>query len=672
MRSPFKFLDSYTLEDKSVFFGRNAEIEALYEMVFKTPLSLVYGLSGTGKTSLIQCGLAGKFDGPDWHPFWIRRNENLNDSITNTLETTLGENKKEKLVDNISYLFRYYLRPVYLIFDQFEELFILGTWEEQEKFINDIKELLDAELPCKILFVMREEYIGQLYHFEKHIPTLFDHRLRVEPMNNSKVMEVMKASFDKFNISLEGDEEERLQQMIDNISGEKSSIQLPYLQVYLDMLYREDYYRTYGKKDRGDELPTLSFTKSEINSLGKIDNVLNKFLLLQLRELQNSLTEKYKNFKDDGVRKILDAFVTEKGTKRPMSYVLEDDKIVFEETNQHFFPKVEPVILTETVRLLEQNRILRGNEQSYELAHDSLASLIDQNRSDEQRQLNEVKNRVSSAYKEYQETGECLSPRQLISMESYLNKIQLEDHLQDFVSFSEKEVIRIKEEKRNAYEKELQVEKARAEKERGLRRAADKSTRVAKIYLGLACIVIFIAISSLVSTVHRNSIIHGANAEKYKAEENYSEAIKEYEDAEKWNFFQWFYNEDISYEDSLKHIHSLYDAFFEDSVLVDSAKVLQNKGISFYGKSKEILEAAIQIEYPRSASKQKLQEVETLIEQQYQEYMRKGDAFKDAGGYMGYKDAAEAYKSALSLKEGDDRASERLAKMNEIINSYKK
>ena len=62
MKSPFKFLDAYTLKDKEVFFGREEEVANLYQMVNKNRLILVYGQSGTGKTSLVQCGLAGEFD----------------------------------------------------------------------------------------------------------------------------------------------------------------------------------------------------------------------------------------------------------------------------------------------------------------------------------------------------------------------------------------------------------------------------------------------------------------------------------------------------------------------------------------------------------------------------------------------------------------------------------
>ena len=58
---PFKFLDAYSQADHDFFFGREEEVAALYEMVFQTDILLVYGASGTGKTSLIQCGLANKF-----------------------------------------------------------------------------------------------------------------------------------------------------------------------------------------------------------------------------------------------------------------------------------------------------------------------------------------------------------------------------------------------------------------------------------------------------------------------------------------------------------------------------------------------------------------------------------------------------------------------------------
>ena len=251
MKSPFKFLDAFELKDKDAFFGRTEEIDALYGMVFKTPLLLVYGLSGTGKTSLLQCGLASRFTGPNWFPFPIRRGDDLNAAIRKALLPAMppGGPLRDRLRDNVSLLFRYHLRPAYLLVDRFEELFILGDREEQLEFARSIRELMDAELPAKIILVMREEFIGQLYHLEKEIPTIYDFRLRVEPMGFKKVREVIAGSFQRFHVELE-DPRDNLERIYQNISAGKAGVQLPYLQFYLDMLWREDFARSYNPAEQ--------------------------------------------------------------------------------------------------------------------------------------------------------------------------------------------------------------------------------------------------------------------------------------------------------------------------------------------------------------------------------------------------------------------------------------
>jgi AAA+ ATPase superfamily predicted ATPase len=239
-RSPFKFLDPYELKDKAIFFGRDEEIERLYEMVFETNILLVYGPSGSGKTSLIQCGLAAQFKRTDWFEIFIRRRDNINQS----LKQAMVERARTELPDGASLservesLFLDYFKPIYLIFDQFEELYILGDEKERAHFIQQIAELVESDLNCKIIIVMREEYIAQLYDFEKQVPQLFEKRLRVEPMNFTNVATVIKGTTSQFNILLE-DQEDTIQRIIENISDQKSGVQLSYLQVYLDRLYRE-------------------------------------------------------------------------------------------------------------------------------------------------------------------------------------------------------------------------------------------------------------------------------------------------------------------------------------------------------------------------------------------------------------------------------------------------
>ncbi len=448
MKSPFKFLDSFTLRDKDAFFGREAETNRLYQMVFESPVQLIYGLSGTGKTSLIQCGLASKFDGPDWFPFFIRRGDDINAALHESLNSYLPEERQRamSLPDKVSELFRDYLSPVYLIFDQLEELYILGDSEEQRQFAKSLRELLDAELPCRVMLVMREEYLGYLYELEQHIPYLFDFRLRVEPMNRQNLMHVMGASFEQFNIGLEPPKEKRLEEMLRNISGEKSGVQLPYLQVYLDLLYRECYAETYPDQVPESPLPPLTFRHSDIERAGSIENVLERFVQEQESALQYKLTQQFEGLPDDAVRRTLDALVTREGTKRPVHFHREGELLLPEAAFCELTPFLTKEARSFLLEELERRRILRAAGEVAELAHDSIAAIIDQNRTEQQRQINQIYRRLKHSFEEYKDNEVFLTERQLNVLEEYLPLLTLDAEVEQFIAASHEEVARLRQE----------------------------------------------------------------------------------------------------------------------------------------------------------------------------------------------------------------------------------
>lgn len=426
--SPFKLLDAYTAADKSAFWGREEEIAALYSMVTKNRLMLVYGQSGTGKTSLVQCGLAGRFDKTDWYPIFVRRQNDLNQSLETAVNIVLGNpptntapTAPEYLAEALTDIYETYLRPAYLIFDQLEELFVLGTQKEQERFIRAIQGVLNRPVPCRILFIIREEYLAQLYDFERVIPTLFDRRLRVEPMGAAKVTQVLEGSFKSCNISVSKPENAVYEQIIANVSGGKAGIQLPYLQVYLDMLYRENFKTAYPDKQNSapDWLP-LEMNAESIKRIGKIDNVLEKFLIEQEGRIQQALQQQYKNTEPDTVRRILDAFVSEEGTKRPVAYTWKGESLEMESRWAALFKPISAELLGACCKKLEEARLLRFSDQYLELAHDALAALIDQRRSAQDRRLQETYARLQNNYRDFADTGEYLSRRQLNTIEEFL------------------------------------------------------------------------------------------------------------------------------------------------------------------------------------------------------------------------------------------------------------
>ncbi len=159
MKSPFKFLDSYTRDDREIFFGRDKEIDELYRRLFESRILLVYGETGTGKSSLINCGLINKLRVTDHLPIYIRRSENIIESLSAAIQVLLKEYNPHQLLTAL--MFKKALREItddikkqiFFIFDQFEELFIFGTNEEIQSLMQVLKVLAESDLDIRFIFI---------------------------------------------------------------------------------------------------------------------------------------------------------------------------------------------------------------------------------------------------------------------------------------------------------------------------------------------------------------------------------------------------------------------------------------------------------------------------------------------------------------------------------------
>ena len=396
MQSPFKFLDPYGPEDVHAFFGRERETQDLYGLVTKNRLTFVYGPSGSGKTSLVRCGLSNRFRGVDWLPLFIRRGADMNEALSETVSKALGLTENlppDQLEAGILSLFNKYLRPVYLIFDQFEELFILGdrdAQKEREPFYQVIADLLDAEIPCRMIFIMREDYFGHLDHFERLIPELYHRKLRVEPMSRDNLRKVIVGSCDVYQIPF-GNARQDPDLILANLLAEKTAVQMPFVQVYLHKLYNQ-------AATVSPEQPR--FDEALIHRMGPMDQVLGFFLEDQEKTILRELAA----FEppDTVVRQVLDVFVSEEGTKVPLPFITTPNGLLqLQGRAAERIANLEPSLVSACLESLIRNRILRRTDDQLEVAHDTLAALIDQQRTNEQRQLNEVRRRIEIGYQEH-------------------------------------------------------------------------------------------------------------------------------------------------------------------------------------------------------------------------------------------------------------------------------
>jgi WD40 repeat protein len=417
----------------------------MYQKVFESKILLIYGISGTGKTSLINCGLANMFEESDWLPINVRRGLNITDSLLEELKrvaiTTYGgrEGGKERINKLIQSIYLDHFKPIYLIFDQFEELFIFGNREERGEFIEIVKAIVDSDVPCRFVFSIREEYLAAVSEFEDIIPDFMTNRMRIEKMTQKHAIEAIEGPCKVQRIDME---EGFAQALLDKLNPEGNEVELTYLQVFLDKVYKLAIEKPETKNQQSvtknkekattsqdystQPNPGLRMSMSLLGKVGDVSDLLGSFLEEQISQLEDP---------DMGLT-VLKAFVSIKGTKRQIT---EEEIIDFSKT---FGKPIENELLRKLVQRFVNLRILRDKDENgrYELRHDSLAMAIYEKITLVEKELIEVRQFIENAYENYKRRGILLAQEDLDYLNVYKLKLFVGKDLEDFIQKSNSSV----------------------------------------------------------------------------------------------------------------------------------------------------------------------------------------------------------------------------------------
>ncbi|MDY6803482.1 MAG: hypothetical protein SXA11_06700 [Cyanobacteriota bacterium] len=145
--------------------GRQPDLERLIERIKNTgrKLTVIYGKSGVGKSSLLQAGLVpvmelDNFDERDYLPVLLRRYQSWDRELINELNKN-----HESLEECLEYFQQQRHCLIVLIFDQFEEFFFdnpdAGT---REKFYRFLRQCLEIDY-LKVVFSLREDYLHDFF-----------------------------------------------------------------------------------------------------------------------------------------------------------------------------------------------------------------------------------------------------------------------------------------------------------------------------------------------------------------------------------------------------------------------------------------------------------------------------------------------------------------------------
>jgi YD repeat-containing protein len=231
---PWIGLASFTEDDRSFFAGRADEIEDLLRLVRRDTLTLLYGVSGLGKTSLVQAGLFPALRAENVLPVPIRLDymegaRPLAHQIMDAIgAAALAARVEAPLPRPNETLWEYFHRDgnhfwsarndlvtPFLAFDQFEESFTLGR-ETPERtaqaraFIEEFADLVENRppaalrddparvkgftfkpVPLKVLLAMREDYLADLDRIRSYFRALGQNRLRLLPMGDRQARQVI-------------------------------------------------------------------------------------------------------------------------------------------------------------------------------------------------------------------------------------------------------------------------------------------------------------------------------------------------------------------------------------------------------------------------------------------------------------------------------------------------
>jgi hypothetical protein len=239
-RNPWLGLASFTEETRGFFYGRDEEIAELARRVQRKLLTVLFGQSGLGKTSILRAGLVPRLRGQGYCPVYVRIDygrdspepaDQIKAAIARTARRA-GEWSQAGVATEGESLWEYLhhrddvlrdeagntLIPL-LIFDQFEEIFTLAQSDDfgrarAARFIADLADLvenrppkaLEAKLEAddsaaerfdfarsdyRVLIALREDYLAPLEGLKTQMPSITQNRLRLAPMTGTQALEAV-------------------------------------------------------------------------------------------------------------------------------------------------------------------------------------------------------------------------------------------------------------------------------------------------------------------------------------------------------------------------------------------------------------------------------------------------------------------------------------------------
>ena len=249
---PYRFLDYFDVEDAEFFFGREDDTERLLDLVSLHRLSVLFGRSAVGKTSLLRAGLMPRlreleeeYSGEGSRPLlpvYATCGDDPEHRLKHALlarADTEGLPLAPEVAEGTCYEVAVALsaaagRQVLLIVDHFAEIFVKVGTLVREQFIKGVQECLEDDR-IHFLFCLREDYLGELFELRDALPGLMENMYRLRRLTRDQADAAITKPASNFNLQVERDLTDRLLEDLSREGIEPAELQIVMYRLYEEM-----------------------------------------------------------------------------------------------------------------------------------------------------------------------------------------------------------------------------------------------------------------------------------------------------------------------------------------------------------------------------------------------------------------------------------------------------
>ncbi|MDZ4716656.1 MAG: hypothetical protein SH819_14415 [Cytophagales bacterium] len=541
--NPFPGLRPFTIEESHLFFGREGHVDEILEKLSRNRSVTIMGYSGSGKSSLVSCGLVpvlyGGFlteTGPNWHVLATRPGmspiSNLTDSIVEQLEKEKGltaedckiqkaiigsvlRSSSEGLVETIRFLQGDSRQNYFLLVDQFEELLRYRETDDESsneaaQFVNLILTAVNQkEVPIYLSLSLRSDFVGECSQFPGLTQMINVSNYLVPQMSREQKRLVIEGP-----IAVGGGKiTPRLVKRLLNDIGDNQD-QLPILQHALMRTW--DYW--IANREEGEPIDVRHY-----NAIGRISQALS----LHANEAFEELTSGQKEIAEILFKSTTEKNLDNQGLRRParISLIAEQAAV----TEEEVIKVVDNFRKAGRSFLMPGSHMALSGSTNIELSHESLMRIWTRlaNWVDEEFESSQMYKRISDAATLYQtgKAGLWRPPDLQLALNWQKKQRPTRTWAQRYDIAFERAIVFL-DTSRITYEAELK--NLELLQQRSLRRA-----RIMSLVLGIAAIIAIIfmiyGFTQYIEAEHQRVVAQDKEMKAIKAEE---EAVRQREVAD--------------------------------------------------------------------------------------------------------------------------------------------